>query len=72
MKKENEGLILFYLIFSMFRGILMFPYIILFLPFMIILLLPSIFSYTYYLYLFIAYVTAINPGFVRLENVGDH
>ena len=72
VKKENEGLILFYLIFSMFRGILMFPYIILFLPFMIILLLPSIFSYTYYLYIFIAYVTAINPGFVRLKNVGDH
>ena len=50
----------------------MFPYIPLFLPFMIILLLPSIFSYTYYLYIFIAYVTAIWPGTGSLENVGDY
>ena len=34
-----------YFFYSVSRGLLMFPYIILFFPFMVILLLPSIFSY---------------------------
>ena len=72
MKKDNYCQIQFYFIYSIFRGILMFPYIPLFLPFMVILLLPSIFSYTYYLYIFIGYVTAIWPGTGSLENVGDY
>ena len=59
-------------LYSIFRGILMFPYIILFLPFMIILLLPGIFSYKYYLYIYIMYITAIWPGTGSLENVGDN
>ena len=40
----------------------MFPYIITFLPFTIILLLPGIFSYNYYLYVYAMYVTASEPG----------
>ena len=61
-----------FFIYSIFSGILMFPYIILFLPFMIILLLPGIFSYKYYLYIYIMYITAIWPGTGSLENVGDN
>ena len=67
-----EEKILFIFIYSIFRGVLMFPYIILFLPFMIILLLPGIFSYKYYLYIYIMYITAICSGTGSLENVGDN
>ena len=64
----------YYLIinYSILRGICMLPYITLFLPFMIILLIPAIFSYKYYLYVFITYITAIWPGSGCLENVGDN
>ena len=61
-----------YFIYSVFRGILMFPYIILFFPFMILLLLPGIFSYSYYLYIFDAYITSVLPGDAPLVNVGDN
>ena len=64
--------ICFYFIYSIFRGLLMFPYIILFLPFMILLLLPGIFSYTYYLYVFVSYITILMPGNIPLRNVGDY
>jgi len=50
----------------------MFPYITLFLPFMIILLLPGIFSYTYYLHVFISYIAAVWPGDGALCNVGNY
>ena len=62
----------YYFIYSIIRGLLMFPYIILFLPFMIILLLPSIFSYTYYLYIFVFYIAAVCPGDGPLRNVRDY
>ena len=64
--------IFIYFIYSIFRGILMFPYIILFLPFMILLLLPGIFSYTYYLYVYDSYIASIIPGNGALRNVGDY
>ena len=50
----------------------MFPYIMTFLPFMILLLLPAIFSYSYYLNIYIMYVTIMMPGNSRLENVGNY
>jgi len=62
----------YYFFFSFFRGLLMFPYIALFLPFMIILLLPGIFSYTYYLHVFISYIAAVWPGDGALCNVGNY
>ena len=64
----NKDHILFQNIYLILRGLLMFPYIILFFPFMIILLLPGIFSYGYYLYIYNAYVTALFPGPYPLEN----
>lgn len=67
---QNKFICVF--IYSIFRGLLMFPYIILFLPFTIILLIPGIFSYSYYLYVFDMYITAIWPGTGSLENVGDN
>ena len=60
-----------YFIYSLLRGLLMFPYMILFFPFMFILLLPSIFSYKYYLYVFVSYVAAIFPEEYPLINVGE-
>ena len=48
--------------FSFFRGLLMFPYIITFFPFMLILLLPGIFSYNYYIYIYNTYITIFMPG----------
>ena len=59
-------------IYSIFGGILMFPYMILFFPFMVILLLPVIFSYTYYLHISISYIAAVQPGSAPLTNVGDY
>ena len=46
----------------------MFPYIILFFPFMLILLLPSIFSFNYYLYIYNMYITSLSPGSENLYN----
>ena len=57
----------FSIIFSFFRALLMFPYIITFLPFMIILLLPAILSHEYYLYLYNTYVTAIIVGWIYVD-----
>ena len=59
---ENEIKYCIFIIFSLLRGLLMFPYIILFFPFMIIILLPAIFSYTYYKKIFIIYITALISG----------
>ena len=63
---------LYKLVYSIFRGFLMFPYIISFFPFSVILLLPGIFSYRYYLYIYNAYLTALFAGPYSLENVGDN
>ena len=68
----NEDLLLYQIIYSIFRGLLMIPYMILFFPFMVILLLPGIFSYRYYLYIYNAYVTALSAGPYPLKNVGDY
>ena len=71
--EDLNGLVIFeYFIYSLFRGLLMLPYIILFFPFMVILLLPGIFSYKYYLYIFVMYITAICPGYAPLANVGNN
>ena len=50
------------IIYSFYRSLLMFPYIITFFPFIFILLLPSILSHEYYLYIYNTYVTAIVEG----------
>ena len=60
------------IIYSFLRGFLMFPYIILFFPFMLILLLPIIFSYKYYLYIYNMYVTALSPGSESLYNIENN
>ena len=59
-------------IYSILREFLMFPYIILFFPFMIILLLPGILSYKYYLYIYNTYVTTLFAGPYSLKNVVDN
>ena len=59
---ENEIKFCIVIIFSILRGLLMFPYIILFFPFMVIILLPGIFSYSYYQKIFIIYLTAFFSG----------
>ena len=59
-------------VFSFLRGLLMFPYIILFFPFMFILLLPGIFSFSYYLYIYNMYVTSLIPGPDILWDVGNY
>jgi len=53
------------LIISILKGLLMFPYIITFFPFMVILLIPSIFSFQYYLYIYNMFFTIICPGSIR-------
>ena len=63
-EKEIRGLLSG--IFSISFGILMFPNILTFLPFMIILFLPSIFCPSYYKKLFLLYLTIICPGTATL------
>ena len=71
--EDLNGFVVFaYFIYSLFRGLLMFPYIIFFFPFMAILLLPGIFSYKYYLYVIAMYITAICPGSLPLANIGSN
>ena len=48
--------------FSLMKGLLFFPYIITFLPFIIILLLPSIFSKKYYFRFYTFYYSIIYEG----------
>ena len=50
------------MIFSLLKGLLMFPFIMNFFPFMVLLLLPSIFSRNYYPYIFNMYITILMPG----------
>ena len=59
---NSEFPFLFVALFSLFRGLLMFPYIITFFPFMLILLLPGIFSHEYYFYYYNMYITIFMPG----------
>ena len=64
---ENEVKLVIFIFYSFLRGLLMFPYIILFFPFMIIILLPGIFSYSYYKKIFIIYITAFISGSCPLK-----
>ena len=52
----------FGIIISFSKGFLMLPYIITFFPFMALLLIPSIFSFNYYLYIYNMYITIFMPG----------
>ena len=63
----DQIIMLLIMIYGAFRGLFMFPYIILFLPFMIILLIPGIFSYNYYLYIYNMYNTAFIGGNSRYD-----
>ena len=50
------------LIYSILFGLIWFPYIIILVPLMILLLIPGIFNHDYYINIFIAYVTTLMPG----------
>ena len=56
---------------SFLRGALMFPYIITFFPFMLILLIPAIFSFNYYLYIYNMYITIFMPGSLGYDDTTD-
>ena len=49
-------------IYSILFGLLMFPYITIFMLIMILVLIPGIFNHDYYIYIFIAYVTTFYSG----------
>ena len=55
------------MLISFSRGILMFPYMITFFPFMVILLIPAIFSFNYYLYIYNMYITIFMPGTIGVS-----
>ena len=67
-KKEMciSCMIIFY---SLFRGLLMFPYIITFLPFLVLILLPGIFSKKYFYRVMIVYWNALIPGNHPFKNL---
>ena len=72
IEELSSNKLLLYFWYSFIRGLLMFPYIILFFPFMVILLLPGIFSYKYYLYIFVMYIDGVWNGSGPLTNVGKY
>ena len=59
----------FVLMFCLFRGILMFPYIFTFMPICALILLPSIFSCEYYTYVYTLYVTSLSPGNGKIDRI---
>ena len=64
---DNKNKLYYIYIYSIFKGVLFFPYIINFLPLMIILLLPGIFSKIYYFKLLTFYVTIITAGGMEIK-----
>ena len=54
-------------IYSILRGILMFPYIILFLPFTLLLLIPSFFNGIYFFRLIALYTSMKDPMDIKLD-----
>ena len=64
---DNSKKLLSLHIFSIIKGFLFFPYIIIFIPFIIILLLPSIFSKKYYLKVFTFYITVVTAGGMEVK-----
>ena len=67
-KKEisKTCMIIFY---SLFGGLLMFPYIITFFPFLVLILLPGIFSKKYFYRVMIVYWNALIPGNHPFKNL---
>jgi len=63
---KNKLYILY--VYSILKGILFFPYIIIFLPSMIILLIPGIFSKIYYFKVLTFYVTIVTAGGMELKD----
>jgi hypothetical protein len=61
----------FLIFYCFFRGLLMFPYIITFFPFLLLILLPAIFSKKYFYRVMIVYWAALIPGKYSFENVQD-
>ena len=64
-ERKREELVGFYTILF---GLLMFPYIITFIPIMALVLIPGIFNHNYYLHVFIAYVAVIKPGDLVIQS----
>ena len=64
---DNKNKLYLIYIYSILKGILFFPYIITFLPLMIILLLSSIFSKIYYFRIWTFYVTIITAGGMEIK-----
>ena len=57
------------IIYSLFRGLLMFPYIISFFPFLVLILLPGVFSKKYFYRVMIVYWSALIPGNQPFKNI---
>ena len=71
-EEKKEMCIGFFLIFiCFFRGILMLPYIITFFPFLLLILLPGIFSKKYFYRVMIVYWDALIPGNYSFKNIQD-
>ena len=63
---------IYLLIFILFRGLFMFPYIIFFFPFMLIMLVPAIFNKKYFYTIFIMYISTLYTGPYKLKNDKYH
>ncbi len=64
-KNKVQDYLITVIIFSSMRAIVMIPYILFFLPFTIILLIPCIFSRKYFFTIAAFYTSAIDPFYIR-------
>ena len=65
---DNSSKLLTIHIFSLIKGFLFFPYMLLFFPIMILILLPGIWCRTYYLKIFTFYFTIVMAGGMAVKN----
>ena len=63
----SEKHMYFLVIYSILRGLLMIPYIILFFPFMFMFLIPAIFSKKYYYTILLMYFNSLMPDCYNLD-----
>ena len=71
LEKKELCIGFYHLFYCFFRGLFMFPYIITFFPFLLLILLPGIFSKKYFYRVMIVYCSALIPGEFAFENIQD-
>ena len=71
LDKKEMCIGFYHTFYCFFRGLLMFPYIITFFPFLLVILLPGIFSKKYFYRVMLVYSSSLIPGGFAFENIQE-